>query len=437
MAQLRATRAATRLMRKFLDSYPAEAAQALERTPASDIARLLGRQPLDRAAQVLEHLVPPVATEVIASMTDAELKPLLPRLDPGRAAVLLSALDEPVREAKLELVPAPVARDLRERMTYPPDSAGALMDPRIAVAFRAEQTVREVITRMRTLRRRRIYSIFLLDAEGVLTGVVPLQDVVLAAPGDRLGELARGAPITVEVTASGDAVVEIISRYNLPLLPVVDADGRMVGVIRQPALMAAAAEEATADIQKMVGVSAQERALSSPLFAVRKRLPWLLINLGTAFTAATVVGLFEHTIAKFTALAVLMPVVAGESGNTGGQSLAVTLRGLALREIRVRQWMRISFKEAVAGVLNGTVVALTTAAGVYVWSRSLGLCMVIGLAMITSMMVASLAGAAIPLVLTAARQDPAQSSTIILTTVTDITGFLSFLGLATLFSRML
>ncbi len=424
-------------MRRFLDAYPAEAAQALEQTPTSDIARLLGRQPLERAAAVLEHLVPPVATEVLAAMTDGELIPLLPRLNPARAATLLAALDESTREAKLALLSPPVARGLRERLTYPPDSAGALMDPRIAVAFRGDQTVREVITRMRTLRRRRIYSIFLLDADGVLTGVVPLQDVVLAAPADRLAELARGAPTTVPATASRDEVVETISRHNLPALPVVDAEGRMVGVIRQPALMAAAAEEASADIQKMVGVSAQERALSSPLFAVRKRLPWLLINLGTAFTAAAVVGMFEHTIARFTALAVLLPVVAGQSGNTGGQSLAVTLRGLALREVRVRQWARISLKETIAGVVNGTAIALTTSAGVYLWSRSLGLCLVIGLAMVLSMMIASLAGAVIPLLLTAVRQDPAQSSTIFLTTVTDIAGFMSFLGLATLFSRLL
>lgn len=187
----------------------------------------------------------------------------------------------------------------------------------------------------------------------------------------------------------------------------------------------------------MVGAGRDERALSSPLFAIRKRLPWLQVNLLTAFLAASVVALFEETIATFTALAVLLPVVAGQSGNTGAQALAVTMRGLALREVRVRQWLRVVTKEVVAAAGNGIAVALTTSAAVYFWSDSIGLAMVIGVSMVLSMTIAGLSGAAIPMVLTALRQDPAQSSSIILTTVTDVAGFFSFLGIATLLSAML
>jgi len=150
-----------------------------------------------------------------------------------------------------------------------------------------------------------------------------------------------------------------------------------------------------------------------------------------------VVGLFESTIAKYTALAVLLPVVAGQSGNTGAQALAVTLRGLALREVRSRQWARIVVKEASVALLNGLAVAATTSIGVYVWSGSAGLCFVIGVAMVLSMVIAGLAGASIPLLLNALGQDPAQSSSIILTTVTDVFGFFSFLGLASVFSAFL
>jgi magnesium transporter len=171
--------------------------------------------------------------------------------------------------------------------------------------------------------------------------------------------------------------------------------------------------------------------------AVKKRLPWLNINLLTAFLAAAVVGLFESTIAQFTALAVLLPVVAGQSGNTGAQALAVTMRGLALREVRVRHWLRVALKEAVAGALNGIAIALVTGLGVLVWSRSFGLTLVIFLAMILSMVIAGVAGAAIPMLLSALRQDPAQSGSIVLTTVTDVMGFFSFLGLATMMSGML
>lgn len=187
----------------------------------------------------------------------------------------------------------------------------------------------------------------------------------------------------------------------------------------------------------MVGASKDERALSPVWFAVGKRLPWLQINLATAFLASAVVGLFEGTIAQHTALAVLLPVVAGQSGNTGAQALAVTMRGLALREIPLRHWWRVGGKELAVGALNGIGVAVVTALAVFWWSDSRGLALVIGTAMVASMVIASVAGASIPLLLAALGQDPAQSSSIVLTTVTDVMGFFSFLGLATAMSGLL
>jgi len=218
---------------------------------------------------------------------------------------------------------------------------------------------------------------------------------------------------------------------------VVNVGGRFIGVIRQAELMAAVEEESSLDIQTMVGASRDEHALSGPLFAVRKRLPWLQINLLTAFLAAAVVGLFEGTIAKFTALAVLLPVVAGQSGNAGAQALAVTMRGLVLREISLRHWPKVVWKEAAVGLFNGLAVALTTGIGVYFWSGSIGLVYVISIAMVISMVAAGLAGALVPILLRRFGQDPATASSIILTTVTDVVGFFSFLGIATLLAGML
>jgi magnesium transporter len=276
-----------------------------------------------------------------------------------------------------------------------------------------------------------------VDDEGRLSGSVAVQELALAAPNQRLEELTHGAPASVQAMASRDEMVELLTQLGVPTLPVVDVEGRLVGVIRHGALITAAQEEATADIQTMVGASKEERALSKVSFAVRKRLPWLEINLVTAFLAASVVGVFEGIVARFTALAVLLPVVAGQSGNTGAQALAVTMRGLALREIRPRHWLRISLKEVGIAFLNGVAVALTTSLAVYIWSRSLGLALVIGLSMVISMVAAGLAGAAIPMILISLGQDPAQSSSIILTTVTDVVGFFSFLGIATLLAGML
>ena len=231
--------------------------------------------------------------------------------------------------------------------------------------------------------------------------------------------------------APREEVVEKIDQYKLDELPVVDTEGRLLGTIRHAGLLDAVKETATLDMQTMVGVSAEERATSTSWFAVRKRMPWLQINLLTAFLAAAVVGLFEGTIAKYTALAVLLPVVAGQSGNAGAQALAVTMRGLALREIRVDQWLTVLKKEMNAGFWNGISIAVTCSIGVYFWSGQIGLVIVIASSMIFAMVMAGLAGALVPITLKRLGQDPAVASSIILTTVTDIAGFFSFLGIAT------
>lgn len=241
----------------------------------------------------------------------------------------------------------------------------------------------------------------------------------------------------VQAMAPRDEVVQVLEEQRLISLPVVDINGKLLGIIRYDALIKAAQHNATDDVQTMFGAGRDEQALSKASFAIRKRLPWLEINLATAFLASAVVGLFEDTIARITALAVFLPVVAGQSGNTGSQALAVTIRGLALREIRTRHWFQVARKEVAVGLVNGCAVALTTAVIVYFWSSSSGLAAVIGISMIISVVIAGFSGAVIPIILKTFGQDPAQSSSIILTTVTDVVGFLSFLGLATLLATAL
>jgi magnesium transporter len=295
----------------------------------------------------------------------------------------------------------------------------------------------ETFERLRTFREREFDAVYVVDASGVLSGAVPLAELVTAPPHATLGEICRTAPISVAATATRDEILNALAGDRVASLPVIDGAGRLVGVIRHSTLVSAQTEAATEAVQTRVGAGRDERALSSVGYAVRQRLPWLEINLATAFLAAAVVGLFEDTIARFTALAVLLPVVAGQSGNSGMQALAVTMRGLALREVSVGQWPRLIVKEAGVGLLNGVGVSLVTMVAVFAWSRSLGLVAVIGSAMVIAMIVAGISGALVPLALKAARQDPAQSSSIVLTTVTDVTGFLTFLGLATLFGSRL
>jgi magnesium transporter len=284
---------------------------------------------------------------------------------------------------------------------------------------------------------RRARSLFVITPDNRLAGRVDMQDLALASGDEPLRDHMQPVEGYVTAMAPREEVVDLLDRSRLDSVPVVDPEGRLMGVVRYRTLFHAIEDVATADLQKMVGVSADERALSGPLFAVRRRLPWLHINLLTAFLAASVVAVFEDLIAQFTALAVLLPVVAGQSGNAGAQALAVTIRGLALKEIGMREWRKVLNKEVLVGAANGLVLALTCGLGVWAWSGSYGLALVIAVAMVLSMIMAGIAGALVPILLTRFGQDPATASSIILTTVTDVAGFFSFLGTAALLAFLL
>ena len=419
------------LIHNFFQLYPGEAAGLLNKMPPEEIWRLLKSEPASRAAYILVRLNPEVAVEILLVMDDAYFVHLYDNIDPDRGAFLLARLEKEVFEHRLALLPSRLAQEFKDLLAYPPDSAGSLMDPRV-LTFHKEDTVEDALSQIRKIRKRRIIDICLVDEEGLLTAVIPLQDVAVSEPHEKLGQLAVREPISIQATSPREDVVQLLEERKLASLPVVDFNGKILGIIRYDALVTVAQQDAREDVQAMFGAGRDERALSKASFAIRKRLPWLEINLGTAFLAAVVVGLFEDTIARITALAVFLPVVAGQSGNTGSQALAVTMRGLALKEIRIRHWLRIVRKEALVGFANGVVIAITTSAIVYIWMKSLGLSVVIGMSMVFSMVIAGMSGAVIPVTLKAIGQDPAQSSSIILTTVTDVIGFLSFLGLATL-----
>jgi magnesium transporter len=422
------------LARTYARELPLEAAQCLEELPVEEIVPLLSTAPVRLAVPLLEHLAPHLAAELLVAMPPAGRRDLVTAMDPVAAVSLLAWMEDEPRSVLLDLLDPSLARELRAMAEYPPQTAGRIMDPR-AVGIRAGATVGEALGRLRA-GRNRVADVFLIDDDRRLTGIVPIELLAVAPPAAPVESLARPAVMARAIDPQED-VVEHFNRERLASLPVVDIDGRLLGVIRYDTLAQTAQESAAADMLTMVGASPQERALSPVAFTVRKRLPWLEINLATGFLAASVVGIFEGTIARFTALAVLLPVVAGQAGNTGAQALAVTMRGLAMREIRISHWPRVVRKEASVALINGFAVSATTAAGVFFWSRSPGLALVIGISMILSMVAAGVAGVLVPTVLTKFGQDPAQSSSIILTTVTDVAGFGSFLGIATLLSALL
>ena len=429
-------KAPTPFHEKFLTDHPKEAARILEACSFVEILRIVSGTSPRNMANIISSMTPALAVELVRALPEEVLKTVIPEFSPPVLASFIGRLSSEERENFQGRIPRSAVKELSLYIDFPLETAGHVMDTRV-MALPEDWIVKQAIDEIRKHSSKEVHEIYVVDREQVLVGKVPLRSLLITSPDERLQAVMDRDLLAIHPLEQREQILEIFDQGRVLRIPVVDLDGHLLGVIRNRAIVKASQEEATADMQTMVGASADERALSSPFFAVRKRLPWLQINLLTAFLAAFVVGLFENIIAQFTALAVLLPVVAGQSGNTGAQSLAVVMRGLALRDIRPSQWFVVSRKEVTVAFLNGVAVAATTCAGVYVWSRSPGLTMVIGVSMVVSMTIAGLSGAVIPMILRSLKQDPAQSSSIILTTVTDVVGFFSFLGLATVFASWL
>jgi len=424
------------MVRSFASGHPADAARALEGLAPAEAAAILKRLPRRTAGGVTERLSPESAGAILMRLGPEETRDLLSDLPPRQAAAILQHLEDAMREATLSGLRPEQSKGIQSLLHYPPDTAGGMMDPRIT-SIRVDLTVGEAIAALRRAPRHTLYYLYVTDRDGKLVGVLNMRELLLASPRDPIAPMVRREVVTIPATLPRDEITSLIQQRRFVALPVVDSEGFLLGVVKPDEILEALQQEAFGDLQKMVGAGQDERALSPVSMVVRKRLPWLYVNLATAFLAAAVVGLFEGTIERVTALAVLLPVVAGQGGNTGAQSLAVVMRGIALRELVPGTTRRLLLKESVGALINGMAVAIGTGAAVLLWDGRAGLVLVIGLAMVVDMAAAGLAGAAIPLVLRALGRDPAQSASIFLTTVTDVVGFAAFLGFAVLFMPLL
>lgn len=421
---------------EVLNAAPDVAISVLTRQSEAELLEWIEEGTVQRAVVALRHLDADTAGRLIEEFQPKRRADVIAAMEPRDAFRCLRTIPRRRREALVASLPPAVKREAERILRVREDSAAALMEIQ-PLHVTTQMQVVECLTRVQHCQTRLARTLFVVDSDDNLVGAIDLQNLIAAAPDARIGTLMRPVKWQVDEFTTREEIAAGIGRYNSNTLPVVNLQGRFSGIIRSENLFDAVEQDALSDLQTMVGAGKDEHALSTVWTTIQKRHPWLQINLLTAFLAASVVGLFEHTIAQFTALAVLMPVVAGQSGNSGSQALAVTLRGLALREIGVNAWMRVVRKEMSAGLLNGLGIALVTSLSVYVWSKSAGLALVIGLAMIASMTIAGIAGAFIPIMMARFGQDPATSSTIVLTTVTDVSGFFSFLGIATLLSSLL
>lgn len=386
---------------------------AVSHRDAEDAADLLEQESGEDAARILGELNPLVAQRVLAEMEDE-----------SRAAVIASASPDQ-------------ARQWLNNREHPEDSIGWLMEPAMAV-FPPDTSVAESINTLRQLAKNSFITYaYVVAADGKLMGLLVMRDLLLATPQTRLDEVMLRDPFCLDPSLELTEAMRLVVHRHYPVYPVCDKEGRLLGEVRGQSLFEARAIEISAQAGRMVGVEEGER-LSTPLHrSLRSRHPWLQLNLLTCFVAAAVVGLFQDTLDRIVVLAAFIPVLSGQSGNTGSQALAVALRGMTLGDFGTGGERRLVVKEGLLGLLNGILTGLSAGVGMWLYAHFQGqadalvLGLVVWFAMIASCVVSGLAGALIPIALQKVGADPATASGIFLTTATDVVSIGAFLGLAT------
>lgn len=426
------------LVKKYFEADPLSAAHSLEAMTEPEAVAVLKAIPPALAADALPHLQPSLAASLAQHLPANNFRAIIERLNPQQAATIFLHLPEEARPDFLKNLSEKSQREIRERLTYPEESAGRMMNKDF-LAFHNDLKAKEAIQKIRTLVNQgtSIAYVYVIDSENRLIGVLNMRDLMLTSGENSLEAVMRKDVYSVNCFTDRETVAHDLSQRGFFAAPVVDAEGKLLGVVRAEDLLLDVQKEATEDIQKMFGAGGNETAFSPITYSLKKRLPWLHVNLITAFLAASVVAQFENLIARITILAVFLPVVAGQGGNAGTQSLAVVMRGLVMREIPPRLVKKLIFKEMGLGMLNGLAIGCVTALVAWLWYGNPVFGFVIGLAMIVNLTAAGLAGAGIPLAMKGMGLDPAQCSGIFLTTITDVVGFFSFLGFALIFQNYL
>ncbi len=423
-------------MRRFLVGLPAgEARRALSRLEeASQTAVLTGLGPAD-AADLMEILAEAQAADMIEELPPGDAAAILAELPSNEQADLINELDDEEAAAILSEMPPADAASLRELAAYPGDVAGGLMSTEY-LAFRGRTTAGELIDDLR--RHAEAYSdfqvqyLYVIDQEGRLTGVLGLRDLLMAPADAELRRLMIPEPVAVPVDAGLDELSELFEARKYLGLPVVDGDGRLVGVLRRRDLMEAVEERAEGDYRKSLGIVGGEELRSMPVLRrAGRRLSWLSVNIFLNVIAASVIAFYQDTLAAVIALAAFLPIISDMSGCSGNQAVAVSMRELSLGLVQPREVLRTWFKEVSVGLMNGVALGVLLGFVAWLWQGNVWLGLVVGSAMAINTVVAVSIGGTIPLVLRRLGLDPALASGPLLTTVTDLCGFLLALGFAT------
>ncbi len=394
---------------------------------------------LDRqlAAETLKILGVDPGLDLLKQISREEIGKVLQKLETDSATVFISALPEELAQEILEQMGVEESTEVQQLLLYDEETAGRIMTPHV-FSLCEDLSVSEAIHTIQTAQELEVvFYLYVVDERNHLVGVASLRELLSVAPSTPLKKIMTTDVISVTTETDQEEVAREVALYDLLAIPVVDHENKLVGTITVDDIIDVIEEEATEDIFHLAGIEASDHIHTPPLTSVRKRLPWLVVNLGAALLAATVVAFYEPTIARFSFLAVFLPVVAGMGGNSGTQSLTVIVRGLALGEVSWASGKSILQKELLVGISNGIVTGILAGVVAYLWKGSYILGLILGGAMTINVALAGVVGTLIPLILKRLKIDPAIASGIFVTTFTDAVGFLSFLGLATLFLHLL
>jgi magnesium transporter len=411
--------------------HPADQAELYDRLDEPERETMLALLSNEGRARLLEHLDEEVLEEIVERLPRVELARVLDLTNNDIAADALRLL--PPAEAARTLAQMTSATDVTPLMIHPDESAGGLMT-RGFVALHKDMTVGEAMTLLRARKplAEEAYYLYVLAADNRLQGIVNLRQLIVADPDTKIEDVMTRDVISVRPHTDQEEAANLLQHYRLRALPVVDESGVLSGIITADDIIDVITEEATEDIYQIVGLPADESVYAPLAESVRRRLPWLFINLITAFVGVGVVAIFQGTIEKAAALAIFMPIVAGQGGNAGIQTITIIVRGIAVGEIELRDARHVLGREIAIGLIKG--LAIGTVVGLVAWITQDGWAwgLVVFLALVGNMAIAGACGALVPLTLRYLRLDPALASGIFLTMITDAMGFLLLLGLATL-----
>ncbi len=414
------------------DLHPSDTANLIENLAVETRIKLIEIESFNLAPEIFIELNESIQSEVLMLLSIDSIANIVKRLESDNAVAILENLDLSKKNLILDKLPPKDRFLLEEGLSYPEDSAARIMQ-REFTAIPSDWSVGQTIDYLRESKElpQEFLEIFIVDNDFKPIGIVPSSRVLRTSRDSKMNSIMREMPVLISVNMDKEEVGITFENYNLLSAGVVNKNNKLVGVITADDVVTVVQEEAEEDVLRLAGVGDEE--ITDTVFVkTRRRFNWLLVNLGTALLASWVISIFGAEIEKVVALAFLMPIVASMGGNAGMQTLAVTIRAIATKELSSSNINKIVGKEFLIGVLNGIIFAIITGIIVHLWFKQIDLSIIIAASMVLNMIVAGLFGILIPVTLKKMNIDPALASSVFVTTVTDVIGFLSFLGIGSL-----